>query len=62
MGEDRTKSGQHPAVVAYRKKLDSLTEHQIADFDKVNDELGKAAERCRSSCPPAEHAAEEVVP
>lgn len=54
MGEDRTKSGQHPAVVAYRKKLDSLTEHQIQEFDEVNDKLGKAAERCRSSCPPAD--------
>lgn len=52
-GEDRTKSGQHPAVREYRRKLDSIAEHQLTALDAVCDALGEAAEKCRSSRPPA---------
>lgn len=51
LGEDRTKSGQLPAVREYRKKLDSIQEHQLADFDVVNERLEKTAEECRSNPP-----------
>lgn len=51
--EDRTKSGQHPAVKSFRAKLDSISEHQERDLEALEAKVGEAVERCKSSCPPA---------
>lgn len=48
----RTKSGEHPAVQSYRKKLESIAEHEGKRLDELNSTLAEYLEDTRSIPPP----------
>jgi hypothetical protein len=50
--EPRTKSGQHPSVQGYRRKLESL-EQEADELARINDEVEAYLADLRSSRPPA---------
>lgn len=52
MSEDkRTKSGPHPAVQAYREKLESVAEHTGAALDDLNADLDEFIARYSTPAP-----------
>lgn len=50
----RAISGQHPAVQAYREKLESVNEHQVEDLTALDTELQAFLESVRTIPPPPE--------
>ena len=48
----RTKSGQHPAVVAFRAKLESITEGEMTKFDELDQKLAEYLESVKTPVPP----------
>lgn len=51
----RPSSGEHPAVIAFRRKLDSIAEHDVP----VVEELRERAERLKSDRPPRDERRED---
>ncbi len=53
-------SGEHPTVKEFRRKLESLSDHQLTDLQDLNARLdplvAKENERSKSDSPPAEEA------
>lgn len=49
----RTKSGNHPAVQAYRDKLQSVSDAVTPELDKLNAELDEFLNEVRTPVPPA---------
>lgn len=47
-----TPSGQHPAVVAYRRKLDSVADTAGAELDSLDQAIQKYLEEVKSDPPP----------
>ena len=52
MNVRRTTSGQHEAVKAFRKKLESIQDGTLADLEKLNRELDADIEAKKKSDPP----------
>jgi hypothetical protein len=50
--EVRTKSGKHPAVKSYRRKIDSIAEGPLADLEKLDEELKAFIHEIESERPP----------
>lgn len=50
----RTKSGQSPAVLAFRAKLDSIREGTLPDLEKLNQEAAALLAKHKSDAPDAE--------
>ena len=50
--EKRTKSGPHPAVKAYRDKLQSVSDAVNPELDKLNAELDDFLSEVRTPLPP----------
>jgi hypothetical protein len=50
-GEKRTKSGDHPAVKAYRKKMDSITENTMPLLYELNDRIDEAMKKAKTPIP-----------
>lgn len=59
-------SGEHPAVVAFRKKLDSFAEHAVAEFDQVTKRLERLRQkdprRDGDSEPPVDEVDPDAIP
>lgn len=49
----RPPSGAHPSVVAYRQKLQSLSDHASADLTELDRQLAEYLDEIRSDPPPA---------
>lgn len=64
MNVKRTTSGQHEAVKAFRKKLESIQDGTLADLEKLNRELNAdiEAQQKADSEPPADDAEPSTVP
>jgi len=45
-------SGQHPAVLEYRKKLDSVANHAVAELDSLDERIKKYLEEVKTPLPP----------
>lgn len=48
------KSGEHPAVIGYRAKLDSIGEHTVAEFDECLKKAKEAAAKASTIPAPPE--------
>ena len=41
----RTSSGNHPAVIAYRRKMDSIAEGMVPVFEQLNARIDRARKK-----------------
>jgi|HubBroStandDraft_2_1064218.scaffolds.fasta_scaffold147439_4 hypothetical protein len=49
---DKSPSGTHPAVVGLRKKLDSIADNELAELEKMGEQLDADLEAVRTQPPP----------
>lgn len=58
----RTKSGQHPAAIAYRGKLASIQDGQGAALDELAEKIAQETEALKTPLPPPLEERESPVP